>query len=388
MKWIEAAQRGNVSELLNHFAEGQKVNAEDENGSTALAVAVENGQAKTVKELLMMGADPKSGGAPFFAIDANRADILRLLLEHGLNPNGSMRGMGSFIEKAVQVAARGGRGKDKDGCLKALLKAGADATKVQRAMEAVGLTDATPATAKAKSKGKPATGTKAKPKKAARPKGESDSIDAMPFESRRGTLPAWDYDTWTAMSLFAGGKNGIDGVTDALARSGATVHPDVTKAALSGKLARPRGRHMLIVKLRGHDWAPVHTGWGDEWTEALHQQVSRDAKARVIWCGHQDTAGATAFHLYDKGTLTIRFESVGSGDDETRFTSTSHPKNWWRQYDDESQMLQALVREQDAYVPKLYVYDESGKFAFEAIPQDTIEAAIVERIILVVYGSK
>ena len=93
MKWIEAAERGNVRELLNHFAEGQKVNAEDENGSTALAVAVDKGRAKAVKELLMMGADPKSGGAPYFAIDANRVDILKLLLEHGLNPNGSMRGM-------------------------------------------------------------------------------------------------------------------------------------------------------------------------------------------------------------------------------------------------------------------------------------------------------
>lgn len=393
MKWIEAAQRGNVRELLNHFAEGQKVNAEDENGFTALGVAVEQGHAKAVKELLMMGADPKSGGAPYFAIDANRVEILRLLLEHGLNPNGSMRGMGSFIDKAVQVAARPGKARDKDACLKLLSKAGADKTKVQRAMEAAGLSNGAPAKRDAKTgvtataKPTPRTPSKTKSKKATKPRDDSDPIERGPAADRRGTLRAWDYDSWTAMSVFVGGKNGLDAVADALAKAGATVRSDVTKAALSGKLARPRGRYVLIAKLKGHDWAPMSANWGDEWSAELHQQLSHDARTRLIWCAHQDTAGATAFHLYDKGKLAIQLESVGKYDGETRFKSASHPKNWWRQHDDENEMLQALVREQDAYVPKVYVQDEDGTIEFETIPSDALEPEHVERIVLAEYAA-
>ena len=388
MTWIEAAQRGNVSELLNHFAEGQKVNAEDEDGSTALAVAVENGQAKAVKELLMMGADPKSGGAPYFAIDANRTDILKMLLEHGLNPNGSMRGMGSFIEKAVQVAARPAKGKDKQSCLDVLLKAGADKTKVQRAREAAGLVEGSPSKTDVKSNPKPRGGgkTKTKTKKASKPTNDSDPIDHEPFEQRRGTLRAWDYDSWTAVSVFVGGTNGMETLAGALAKAGATVQRDVTKAALSGKLAPPGKPHLLIVKLKDHDWAIVDAnGVAGAWDPAAQRKLSRDAKTRLIWCGHQDTAGATFFHLYDNGKLAIRFETVGlavADPGDTTFKSSSHDGDWVQQFDDENDALQALVREQDAYVPKIFSFGDEGG----AVPDDTLKPGNVERIMLAVYS--
>ena len=143
-----------------------------------------------------------------------------------------------------------------------------------------------------------------------------------------------------------------------------------------------------IVKLKGHDWAPVFASWGDEWSEDLHQQLSRDARTRLIWCAHQDTAGATAFHLYDNGRLAIQLQSVGTDAGDTRFKSASHPKNWWRQHGDENEMLQSLVREQEAYIPKLHVFNKKGAFAFDAIPRDTLAAANVERIVLAVYGTK
>ena len=54
---------------------------------------------------------------------AGREQQPPLLLEHGLNPNGAMRGMGSFIEKAVQVAARSGKGRNNEACLDVLVKA-------------------------------------------------------------------------------------------------------------------------------------------------------------------------------------------------------------------------------------------------------------------------
>ena len=387
MTWIEAARRGNVSELLDHFADGQKVNAEDEDGSTALAVAVENGQAKAVRELLMMGADPQSGGAPYFAIDAHRTDILKMLLEHGLNPNGSMRGMGSFIEKAVQVATRPARGKDTQACLEVLLKAGADKTKVQRAKEAAGLADgASPkSAAKSNSKSKPKPNARTG-KKARKPKDESDPIEHGPFELRRGTLRAWDYDTWMAASVFVGGKDGLRTLATALEDAGATVQRDVTKAALSGKLPPQRGPHLLIVKLKGHDWAVVDTSGGAAaWDPGAQKKLSLDARTRLIWCGHQDTAGATFFHLYDNGKRKIRFETVGlamADRGDTTFESSSHDDDWLQQFDDENEALQALVREQDAYVPKIFSFGDEGG----AVPDDTLEPAHVERIMLAVYG--
>ena len=379
MTWIEAARRGNVSELLDHFAEGQKVNAEDENGLTALAVAVQNGQAKAVKELLTMGADPKSGGAPYIAIEANRADLLKILLEYGLNPNGSMRSMGSFIEKAAQPI----KGKDKQSCLDVLIKAGADKAKVERAKEAAGLVDGPSPETAVKSNSKSKSNAKATGKKKRKSEEPSDPVEDGPFDQRRGTLRAWDWGTWTALSAFVGGTNGLETLAKAMEKAGTTVQRDVTAAALSGKLARPRGPYLLIVKLKGHDWAVIDAYGIDPWDEAPRKRLSRDAKTRLIWCGHQDTASATFFSLYDNGKRVVRFSTTGLGAHagETTFASASHDDDWLDQFDDENEALQALVREQDAYVPKIFSFGDEGG----TIPDDMLKPANVERIMLAVY---
>jgi len=477
MKWFEAAERGNVAELRRHLDAGQKVDARDGRGPTALLLAVENGHAEAVKLLLDHGAKPAHADAPFCnpfhkcEVDPARADLLKLLLEHGLNPNGGRRGMGSYLEKAVTFAAdeskEGRTGGEQDvlkrkdaAWLKTLIDAGADVAKVQRERSpsllapAIGNGDHALArflvkrgcdvnhpwdTAKAETplmwaaeygkeaeikllvelgadleakdrRGRTALAHAlrspnhhapravellrklgaAEPEKKFKPFKpppvkpiEPDPITLGPFAQRRGTLDVRpDYASWTAVSLFAGGKDGIDGVADALEKA-ATVRRDVTKAALSGKLAAPRGPYWLIVKLKGHDWAVVDLNDIDEWDEAAYQWLSRHAKTRLIRCGYQDTASTTFFYLYDNGKRTIDFETTGLLDTDTRFKSSSHAKGWWRQFEDENEALQALVREQDAYVPKIFTFfgDEYG-----TVPQDTLKPANVERIILVANG--
>jgi hypothetical protein len=222
-----------------------------------------------------------------------------------------------------------------------------------------------------------------------------DPVERVPFEQRRGTLKAWDYDSWEAASIHVGGKKGLDAVIEKLAKAKkvGVVEKDVTKAALAGKLAQPDAPHVVIVKLRGHDWALLYVSFAESYVTDPYKEISKDAGTKIIWCGHQDTAGATGFQLFDRGEQTVQFETCGYSDGEddddmfgTRFTSKFHKKDWWKSHEHEDQTLQTLVKEQDAYVPWLMGGAEKGKLSFAAMPEDTLDAANVERVVMAVYG--
>jgi hypothetical protein len=243
----------------------------------------------------------------------------------------------------------------------------------------------------AKAKGKPKVATtKAKQAKPKPKEPKGDPIEAADVADRRGTIEIDAYDTWIGTAIRA---KDLDALADACAKAKDVleVRRDVTAAALAGKLATPKARYALIVKLRGHTWASLDVSWGDLWMQKVQQQLSRDAKQPVLTCGHQDTAGASFLWLHEKGKQRIGFESTGAyADDEegTRLESDAHDEDWWQQHADENETIQALLREQDAYVPMLNVYDDKGKFCFEAFPEDTLEAENVERIMLVLYTGK
>jgi hypothetical protein len=95
------------------------------------------------------------------------------------------------------------------------------------------------------------------------------------------------------------------------------------------------------------------------------------------------------FWLHEKGKLRIDFQSTGAYEEDesgTELASDAHDEDWWQQHADENETIQALLREQDAYVPMLSAYEDKGKLTFEAFPEDTLEADNVEEIVLVVYA--
>ena len=230
--------------------------------------------------------------------------------------------------------------------------------------------------------------TKAPARKPKEPAG--DPIESLGIAKRRGTIEIDAYDTWIGMAVRA---RDLDAFADAFekAKGVLEVHRDVTVAALGGKLATPKSRFALILKLKGHTWAVVDVGWGDLWTQNVQQQLSRDAKQPVITCGHQDTAGASFLWLHEKGKKRIDFESTGAYEEDesgTRLESDQHDEDWWQQHADENETIQALLREQDAYVPMFSASDDKGKLSLEAFPEDALEQANVERMMLVVYAGK
>lgn len=220
-----------------------------------------------------------------------------------------------------------------------------------------------------------------------------DRVEAAPFERRRGTIAALDYDSWEALSIHVG--DGIDAISQRLskAKKVGLVQPDVTKAALAGTLDQPDAPYLIIVKLKDQDWAPAFASFAERYDTDAAKDLSRDAGTKVIWCGHQDTASATGFELFERGEPIVQFETCGEEyiddskpDFPTRFKSTTHKKNWWREHADEDEALQALVTEQQAYVPMFACGGEKGKLRLWAFPEDTLDSANVERIVLAIYG--
>jgi hypothetical protein len=237
---------------------------------------------------------------------------------------------------------------------------------------------------------------RAKPKKrAARRRSNEDPILDAPFAKRRGTLKAWDYNDWQAVGVHAGGPGGIDGVCDKLAKveKVGVVERDVTKEALAGKLPGPDAPHVLLVKMKGHDWALAAGSWINRASaDELAEQLSREAGVRAIACGHGDTASATYFQMFEGGKSVIEFESCGEGFGEeadeppSRWNTKRYPKSWLAEHEDENEALQALVRDQGAYLPMFDISSENGRLSLFAYPEDALDPKNVERVALVVYG--
>jgi hypothetical protein len=237
-------------------------------------------------------------------------------------------------------------------------------------------------------KAKATKATKAPSRKRKEPAG--DPIESLDIARRRGTIEIDAYDTWIGMAIRA---RDLDALADAFekAKGVLDVKRDVTAAALGGTLATPRSRFAVILKLKGHTWASLDVSWGDLWMQKVQSQLARDAKQPVLTCGHQDTAGASFLWLHEKGKRRISFESTGAYEDDpsgTQLESDAHDEDFWQEHADENETIQALLREQDAYVPMFKAYVDDKTIGLEAFPEDALEKANVERVMLVVFEGK
>jgi ankyrin repeat protein len=83
--WI-AAKSGDVSGLQAAFASNVDVNAPDENGETALILAIQNNRVEAVRALLAHGANPNTadarGRTPLRAARVRGNLAILMALEH------------------------------------------------------------------------------------------------------------------------------------------------------------------------------------------------------------------------------------------------------------------------------------------------------------------
>jgi ankyrin repeat protein len=120
---IEAAKKGNISEVTRLLDNGPDVNAVDAEGWTALIAASWSGQVKIVRLLIERGADLHArdaggGTALMAAAKKGRTEVVKLLLENGADPNAKDRDGSTALMEAAW--------KDYLDVVKVLLDKGAD----------------------------------------------------------------------------------------------------------------------------------------------------------------------------------------------------------------------------------------------------------------------
>ena len=97
-KFIDSVKEGDIVAVKLFLDAGMDSNVSDDDGITALMIAIRNNSTEIVKALLLKGADPNaivcivcnddSGLTPFMkASDLGYTDIMKLLLAHGANVN-------------------------------------------------------------------------------------------------------------------------------------------------------------------------------------------------------------------------------------------------------------------------------------------------------------
>lgn len=194
---------------------------------------------------------------------------------------------------------------------------------------------------------------------------------------RRGVDPNVS-GTWENVLL----EGSIDVVAEALAKSGLTVRRDVAEAALSGKLAAPKGDWVVLVQLHGHSWLFAEGTLGGELDGAWAASLSKVAKTRAIHLGHEDVSGTSFVTVYDRGKEALVYSSDG---DEITLRGALRKRSWLDEFEegDHEAPQDALVRELDAFVPEFRAWADKGKIGIETGQPDVLKPANVHAVALV-----
>jgi hypothetical protein len=187
---------------------------------------------------------------------------------------------------------------------------------------------------------------------------------------RRGVFPADVYgNSWDMTLIQVPGRVGpvdLDELVDRLIERGAVgaVRRDLGAELHAGRIPIPAGKWALLVALAGQSWAYLIPGHADD---GLSSDIAGKGGLRVIDAGYSDFSNATAFCCVEGHETLVRFESCGLGGEsevveqytrgsdeamsQTLFSSTKLPIEWLKPFKYERDVLDALAKEFDAFVP-------------------------------------
>jgi len=193
----------------------------------------------------------------------------------------------------------------------------------------------------------------------------------VPIAERRGVFEDGG-NSWSMTLLQIPGRTGpvdLDEVLDHLIERGVVgaVRRTIAADIFAKQVPTPAGPWGLLVALPGQSWAYLLPSVRNSYD--LAATIAEKTGLRTIGAGYQDTANATAFDCFEGESALVRFESCGMGGEiveeydgdlesvleQTRFTGTRLPADWINQFEHEGQVLEALAREFDAYIPYLGV---------------------------------
>jgi hypothetical protein len=220
---------------------------------------------------------------------------------------------------------------------------------------------------------------------------------------RRGVFPDDVYtNSWGVTLIQVPGRAGpvdLNELLVRLAERGAigASRRDVGADLHAGKVPTPAGDWGLLVALPGQAWAYLVPGFT---ASDAAPDFAKAAGVRVIDAGFDDTSNATGFLCVEGDDVLAKFESTGLGGDvvdeyrdgdpdgwrQTLFRGTRLPKDWVDSFESPAEVLDALAKEFDAFIPYLSASRVEGTVSINGFDRSEFERGDYLRIDLVGFG--
>ena len=215
----------------------------------------------------------------------------------------------------------------------------------------------------------------------------------VPVAKRRG-VRADPGASWTMTLVHCDGD--VGGVLNTMSRKkfAGEVAADVTRDLLRGKLPAPAAPWALLVKLKGQPWlyflrprrdpdaAQVLAARTGLLTMSVGEERVSGSRFMQVYEGRRAVQGlvATGLDLEDPKGRAELLAAVAK--------SRNHPRAWWEKFRDEREVIDALVRERDAYVPWIGAAAKNGAVSVSGWDDDgLLEPSDYERIDLLALGA-
>ena len=222
---------------------------------------------------------------------------------------------------------------------------------------------------------------------------------------RRGLFPPESIgDSWEMNLIQMPGRTGpvdLDELVNRLIDRGivGAAKRDVGEELHAGRVPTPAGAWALLVALPGQSWAYLLPS---DRSEEFATEVAAKAGLRVIDAGYSDFTNATAFHCIEGAETLVRFESCGMGGEsevvekytggldeatsQTLFTGTRFTQDWLKQFTGESDVVEALAKELDAFIPYMGTHAVGGGIQISGFDHKEFKRKDYLRIDLLGFG--
>jgi hypothetical protein len=213
----------------------------------------------------------------------------------------------------------------------------------------------------------------------------------LPVAKRRGV--AREVDTSRVTVLVRGADP--DAVMERMVakKVAGEVSRDVGKELLAGRLREPAGNWGLLVKLKGQKWLCFM-----DRTRHLDgaQQLAGRTGLTTMAVGYERVSGSRFMQVFEGRTMVQSFESAALDMEDPKQRKElraavgkgkEHPWEWWEQFRDELEIIDALVRDREAYAPWMWAGAQDGVIVVQGMDDEgPLGAGDYERIDLVALG--